>query len=51
MAGYSLFSAVLMFQGKDAIPMMLPLPEIATKNVKGEDMVRSTSGRNWVALY
>ncbi len=31
--------------------MMLPLPEIATKNVKGEDMVRSTSGRNWVALY
>lgn len=49
--GVSSVLCSLNIQGKDAIPMMLPLPEIATKSVKGEEMVRSTSGRNWVALY
>ena len=32
--------------------MMLSFPEIATvKSVQGEEMARSTSGRNWVAVY
>jgi hypothetical protein len=52
MEGYLRLLIFTYSQGRDAIPMTLTLQEMAGfKALQGEEMNRTPSGRNWVAVY